>query len=121
MKEMGLGFAKVLGSVLLLDSIYLCIFGDSFRRLISSIQKSSFVLNVLPAAVCYLLLSFMIYKFVVRNKLSDMDAFALGLCTYGIFDFTNMAVFKNWSLSLAIIDMIWGGTLYLLVGKLVRI
>lgn len=33
---------------------------------------------------------------------------------YCLFDFTNMAIFKNWDLKTVIIDSIWGSILYTL-------
>ncbi len=31
-----------------------------------------------------------------------------GLLTYGIYDFTSLAVFKNWPVAMAFVDLIWG-------------
>ncbi|TDQ67035.1 putative membrane protein [Maritalea mobilis] len=35
----------------------------------------------------------------------------LGLVAYGTYDMTNYATLKNWSLTVSIVDMIWGATL----------
>jgi uncharacterized membrane protein len=32
----------------------------------------------------------------------------LGLVAYGTYDMTNLATLKNWSISLSVVDMIWG-------------
>jgi uncharacterized membrane protein len=32
----------------------------------------------------------------------------LGLIAYGTYDMTNLATLKNWSLSVSIVDMVWG-------------
>ncbi|MCX8570885.1 DUF2177 family protein [Aminobacter sp. MET-1] len=32
----------------------------------------------------------------------------LGLVAYGTYDMTNLATLKNWSVSVSIVDMIWG-------------
>ena len=43
-----------------------------------------------------MLLLFVIYKFIILERKSPNDAFLLGFCIYGIFDFTNIAsVIKN--------------------------
>ena len=34
-----------------------------------------------------------------------------GLVTYGIYDFTCLAIFKNWPLQMAFVDWAWGTTL----------
>ena len=35
----------------------------------------------------------------------------LGLVAYGTYNLTNMATIKNWSSTVVIVDMIWGGFL----------
>ena len=37
-----------------------------------------------------------------------------GLVLYGVYDFTIGAVLEKWSMSLAIIDVLWGGLVYFL-------
>jgi uncharacterized membrane protein len=49
-----------------------------------------------------------------------LDAFLLGLVIYGTFDFTNMALFKKWSLTTSIIDTLWGGTLFALSTYIIK-
>ena len=35
----------------------------------------------------------------------------LGLVAYGTYDMTNLATLKNWSVSVSVVDMIWGVSL----------
>ncbi|MGE0233697.1 MAG: DUF2177 family protein [Flavobacteriaceae bacterium] len=50
----------------------------------------------------------------------------LGLLAYGTYDMTNLATLKNWSATVAMVDMAWGtfltalsaGTAYLVVSRL---
>ncbi len=35
----------------------------------------------------------------------------LGLVAYGTYDMTNLATLKNWSVSVSVVDMIWGTAL----------
>ena len=49
---------------------------------------------------------------------NPIDMFLLGLLTYGIYDFTNYAIFTKWDLKASIVDMIWGGVLFALVANL---
>ncbi len=35
----------------------------------------------------------------------------LGLIAYGTYDITNLATLKNWSVSVSVVDMIWGTAL----------
>ena len=61
----------------------------------------------------YPLNCWIILFYILPNKSVAEGAF-LGAITYGIFDFSNHAIFKNYGLTLAIIDMTWG-TFYLLL------
>ena len=40
--------------------------------------------------------------------------FLFGIVLFGVYDFTAGAVLKNWNLKLAILDILWGGTVYFL-------
>ena len=52
--------------------------------------------------------------------MSLFDSFLLGSTTYAIFDLTNYSIFKNYDAKVAIIDMLWGGTLYTLTNYIVN-
>ena len=41
-----------------------------------------------------------------------------GLTVYGVFDFTNMAIFDNYELPVAVLDTVWGGFICALVTYL---
>jgi len=69
-------------------------------------------LNVYGAIGAYILMILAIYKFIIMERKSPSDAFILGICIYGIFDFTNYAIFKNYNMFVGGIDMLWGGVLY---------
>tara|TARA_R110002124_G_scaffold81978_12_gene215564 strand:- start:464 stop:817 length:354 start_codon:yes stop_codon:yes gene_type:complete len=32
-----------------------------------------------------------------------------GVCLYGVFNYTNMAILPNWNIFISIIDTLWGG------------
>ena len=64
------------------------------------------------AVACYLVLAFAINYFIIKDKKSVVDAFLLGFVIYGVFDLTNMVIFKKWDLMLTIMDMVWGGVLF---------
>ena len=55
---------------------------------------------------------FLINYFIIKPHKSVSDAFFLGIVIYGVFDTTNYALFKNWSLITTIIDTLWGGLLF---------
>lgn len=100
-------------TMLAMDSLYLTnIGGPLFSKNIKQIQKSDMKVSMYGVIGSYILLIFSLYKFIIHEKKPPSDAFLLGLCIYGIFDFTNLAIFKDYSLFNSIIDMLWGGVLY---------
>jgi len=46
------------------------------------------------------------------ERKSPNDAFLLGFCIYGVFDFTNVAIFKKYKYVPSVVDMFWGGILF---------
>jgi len=111
---------SVLITFLILDSIYLTLTKNYYNNLVTKIQKSPLKLKIMPAVGAYSIILFSWYYFVFQNiknqskKKSIIDSAVLGFCMYCLFDFTNMAIFKNWDLKTVIIDSIWGSILYTL-------
>ena len=113
-------------SMLALDSIYLSnIGGPLFAKMVNGIQKEDMKLNIFGAIGSYILLILVLYKFIILERKPLSDAFLLGFCIYGIFDLTNIAIFKNYQIIPAIVDTVWGGFLFYTVTwityKLLRI
>lgn len=106
---------------LVLDYIYLGLTKTLTGALIQTIQGSPLRLDYLSAAIVYLLLCLQIYYFIFLQNQSIATAFLLGLTTYGIFEFTNKAIFKRWTYSMVGIDTLWGGILYALTTYFVRL
>ena len=100
-------------SMLALDSLYLSnIGGPLFAKMVNKIQKEDMKLNVFGAIGSYILLILVLYKFIILEKKPPSDAFLLGYCIYGIFDLTNIAIFKNYQIIPALVDIVWGGVLF---------
>lgn len=104
--------------ILLLDSVYLNQTKKYFDQLVKRIQGSSLEINIKGAIMSYSLIIFSLYYFIIRENKKPLDAFFLGLSIYGIFDATNIAIFKKYDSYIAYIDMIWGGILYALTTSL---
>jgi uncharacterized membrane protein len=99
--------------LVLVDSIYLYFIGKPvFDKTVAAIQNSSLVVNIAPAVFTYILMAILLNYFIISVNKSAFDAFILGFCTYGIFDFTNMAIFKKYNLRTAITDTLWGAILF---------
>lgn len=97
-----------------LDSIYLNLIKDYFQKQIQQVQGSNIQINFLGAAICYLFLIVGINYFIIKPRKSVKDAFLLGLVIYGVYETTNYALFKKWSILTVIMDTLWGGTLFAL-------
>ena len=112
-------------SVLMLYCIYYFItlkllgFDNMVIQMLNKIQGEETKAKALGVALSYLVIIFEIYYFVIRPRLSLFDAFLLGFASFGIYDFTNCALLNNCSLKIALMDSIWGGTMFLLTNLIV--
>ena len=105
----------ILSAVILiaLDSIYLSKVSSFFNTLVKDIQGSKINLHMRSAIFCYFFIIFGLNYLIIQKNNNLLDAFILGLTTYGIFEATNMAIFDKWNLSgYALLDIVWGGVLY---------
>jgi len=107
-------------SIAVLDGIFLNFLGPLFGKMVKKIQNSEMKVNLVSTFFAYIVLIFQVYYFVIRQKLSLFNSFLLGSTTYAIFDLTNHAIFKNYNIKVAIVDMLWGGTLYTLTNYIVN-
>ena len=95
-----------------IDFIYLSLMRKYFDRQIRVIQNSPIQMKYLGAALCYIFLIVGLNYFIIKPRKSVNDAFLLGLVIYGVYETTNYALFKNWSLLTVILDTLWGGLLF---------
>lgn len=89
---------------------------NKWKKTILNIQGSEMSVNPTSAIFTYILIIAGVMIFVYPTKEINytelfIHGFLWGFITYGIFDFTNLTIFKNYPLSLALIDSIWGGIL----------
>ena len=106
-------------SIIVIDSIYLSyIGGKPFLNMVKNIQGHRAVLKYKYAVFVYLLMIFAFYYFVILKNFTDIETVLFGIIIYGVFDFTNIALFSNYNLYIAIQDMLWGGALFYLTKKL---
>ena len=108
-------YLLIISSILMvfIDLVYLSMIGkSSFEKTVSAIQGSKLVVNMPPAIFTYILMAIILNYFIISANKPAFDAFILGFCAYGIFDFTNLAIFKNYTLKTAIMDTLWGAILF---------
>jgi uncharacterized membrane protein len=115
-------FALLLSAIILvsLDYIYLGFIKDFFSKQVQSVQGSPLKINYLGVILCYIFLIIGLNYFIIKPKRSVQDAFLLGLIIYSVFETTNWALFKDWSILTVLIDSLWGGILFALTTYLVR-
>lgn len=94
--------------IFLLDLPWLSFIGGDYSAIVRKIQGGSEArMRPLAGAVVYPALAFL----ALRTK--DLkDAFLTGAAVYAVYDFTVMAVFKDYPLYLALGDTLWGGILF---------
>jgi uncharacterized membrane protein len=99
--------------LLAVDSIWLFLINKKYSKMVKDIQNDKMELNYYSAIIVYLLIAIGLYYLIIRgtNKDQIKKAIIFGLVSYGIYDFTNGAIFKKWDFKLAIGDTIWGGIL----------
>ena len=95
-----------------IDSVYLQLIRSYFEKQIQDVQGSAVKVNFLGVALCYIFLIIGINYFIIKPRKSVTDAFLLGIVIYGVYETTNYALFRNWSILSVIIDTLWGGILF---------
>ena len=115
-------YLSIIILTLILDFIWLYLNANMYRKLIRKIQGSELKVNYLGALLSYLCLILALFIFVFplvkneyeKNKKQSLIILAikigglLGLLMYGMFNATNIGIFKNYYYKSAIIDTLWG-------------
>ena len=101
-------------ALLVLDGIYIYLTHKIFADQIINVQRVVMTLKPIGALVCYALLIAGLNYFIIQRNRSIPEAFFLGLVIYGVYDSTNYATLKKWESSVAIMDTLWGGSLFAL-------
>ena len=104
----------------LVDIGFIFLIRNSYEVMIQKIQGSSLKMKLIPTIACYIILISSLYYFIIHKKGSYIDAFLLGFFIYGVYSTTNMAIFKDWSLKVGLIDLSWGGFLFLITSYLYK-
>ena len=114
----------IVSSILLLVLDFIWIggyMGGEYKKMVRKIQGSDMQVNIIYAILSYALMIIGLNFFVIPNINKDnlfndslKYGFLFGIVLFGVYDFTAGAVLKNWNLKLAILDILWGGTVYFL-------
>jgi uncharacterized membrane protein len=101
------------------DAIYFHFIYRKFRKMIHEIQGFPMVVRLESALICYLVLTGLLYYFIILPGRPATDAALLGVGTYAVYETTSYAVLKKWEPQIVIIDSLWGGALFYLVTSVV--
>lgn len=106
-----------------MDSIWFSVFMKKFAEeklghllRLSGGNLSAHMPSALAAYALMIIIAvvFMLPKISVENSMLTNFLFGVlfGFCIFGIFDFTNGALLKDYSFSFMLIDSLWGGLMY---------
>jgi uncharacterized membrane protein len=105
-----------------LNGVAVHMYGNAIKK----IQGSPMKLNVGYAIASYVFLCLGMYLFLLRDLdirknwgPQIMKAFLFGLIVYGVYETTNAAIIKDWTIDLVLVDTLWGGILYATVIAIV--
>ena len=115
--------------LLVLDILWLKLFMiEKYRGLVFNIQNSKLEGDVYYAIPAYILMVLGLLHFVLPNIKSETlfnDSIQygalFGIVLYGVYNFTCGAVFKNWDINIALLDIFWGGFVYFATSYLTMI
>ena len=88
------------------------LYADQFLKINGSSYSGIYV--IIFAILSYLTLALGIYYFAVKQN-SYLNSVILGFVVYGVYNFTNLAVLKQYEIKTGAIDIAWGTTLFFLV------
>jgi uncharacterized membrane protein len=114
------GYAAALVVVGVLDALWLGLVArDFYRREMGELMTDS--VRLLPAAAFYLgypagLVALALQPLPASLGEAVARSALLGLVVYGVYDMTNMATLRHWSLKLALADMAWGTVVAAVAG-----
>ena len=98
---------KTAAIIILIDLFWIATGGIYARSIAEKIQGRIIEIRYLPALITYLFLAYML----LETK-SYKQAFIYGVCIYGVYDFTTLALLSDYDWKFAIADTLWGGLLF---------
>ena len=97
--------------LLALDAVFITATKDMFALQVAEVQRVVMEVKYLGAVMCYALLIFALYYFIIKDRRPVIDAILLGFVIYGVYETTTYALLKKWKLQTVVIDTLWGGIL----------
>jgi uncharacterized membrane protein len=107
-------YLSILVVLFILDAVWLGVISkDHYSNVIKKIQGEPLQARLLPAFLTYLIMALGLYVFVIATSTgTGVPKWQLGalfgFIVYGVFNGTTHAMFKNWDISTAVRDCLWG-------------
>ena len=101
-------------TLIAMDAVWLTVRRSYHESLFASIQKSPLTVRIVPAILVYVLVASALYYFVfmVGRASTSMEAGKLGALLggsmYGLYDLTNYATLRGYTLEMTVVDTLWG-------------
>ncbi|WKZ25717.1 MAG: DUF2177 family protein [bacterium] len=100
-----------------LDIIWLFLMKNTYDKWLVNFER---VVNWPAVLLVYIFIPLGLFWLVISRHIDNgpttkalIDAFVYGVCAYAVYDLTNLATLKGWSVQMTIVDIIWGGILCL--------
>lgn len=101
-------------TLIAMDAVWLTVRRSYHESLFASIQKSPLTVRIVPAILVYVLVASALYYFVFEvgrattfNQAAKLGAL-LGGSMYGLYDLTNYATLRGYTLEMTVVDTLWG-------------
>ncbi len=127
MKSLLISLLLAAGLFGVLDSLWFALFmkkfaiakiGDHLRLRQGNIDVQMFCTFAAYTLMVVAAVAFLRPSIAPENSILTVvgKGFLFGVCIFGIFDFTNGALLKNYPFSFIIVDTLWGGLMYAVVA-----
>ena len=107
----------IIGMIMIgLDFCYLSFSKPLYDSQYISIQRVALQIKLSGAVVAYIAMALGLWYFVLKSSRPRanvyLDAMLLGLVVFGTYNATNYALLKKYRLGLAVMDTIWGMSMF---------
>jgi uncharacterized membrane protein len=116
----------------LMDSLWFAVYmkHEALDKLapILRLKNGNIDVNFPSVILAYFLMVLVAVVFLVP-KVTTIESYYLaffygaimGLCVFGVYDFTNMAILKSYSMKFVLYDVLWGAFMYGCLGTILTI
>jgi hypothetical protein len=105
---------------LLLPIVILAIVDIPWLSFNMFVLKDSFYQGGGPVRLWAALIVYIALAFLLLKAKTATEAFAIGMASYAVYDFTLLTVFNKFSITTALSDTVWGGILFYLSYKVLN-